>query len=102
MKKNVGYNKKPATIVWLENDFWPTWNGLIDCLTAFTENQLRELLTQLKDQNYQDGFASKLLHSLHNTNEVAFSTRSLMVASPFMIPKARAVQATRGLTNKRR
>jgi len=24
MKKNVGYNKKPATIVWLENDFWLT------------------------------------------------------------------------------
>ena len=52
MKKNVGYNKKPATIVWLENDFRSTWNGLIDCLTSFMENQLRELLTQLKDQNY--------------------------------------------------
>ena len=24
MKKNVGYNKKPATIVWLENDFRST------------------------------------------------------------------------------
>ena len=52
MKKNVGHNKKPATIVWLENDFRSTWNGLIDCLTSFMENQLRELLTQLKDQNY--------------------------------------------------
>ena len=57
--KRTLVNKKPATIVWLENDFWSTWNGLIDRLTSFMENQLRELLTQLTDKTTKTALPRK-------------------------------------------